>query len=178
MEDAEEKTVETGDSIRATSIEFDIGIVHLQSSHPREEPKTHGCLSPTTTELTTSPFDHPTSPSAALSRDSDEQVIRGSDHGAAATIYPPHAITATSSLLEQPQVQGGSVLDEEEWEIVRIVGKRRRGKGHEYKVCWKKTWLRECELGNAQELLWEFETKRQAQRGGKRERPAHINKGR
>jgi len=34
-------------------------------------------------------------------------------------------------------------------------------------VCWKKTWLLERELGNAQELLREFEAKRQAQRGGK-----------
>ncbi len=43
-------------------------------------------------------------------------------------------------------------MDEEEWEIRRIVGKRRGGKGYDYKVCWKDTWLRDCELGNAQEL--------------------------
>jgi len=48
-----------------------------------------------------------------------------------------------------------------------MVGKRRRGKGYEYKVCWKKTWLLERELGNAQELLREFKAKRQAQRGGR-----------
>ncbi len=69
-------------------------------------------------------------------------------------------------------------MDEEEWEIVRVVDKRRRGKGYEYQVCWKRTWLRECELGNAQELLREFEAKRQAQRGGKRRRPARAVKGR
>jgi len=44
-------------------------------------------------------------------------------------------------------------LDKEEWEIVSIVDKRRREKGYEYKVCWKRIGLRECELGNAQELL-------------------------
>ena len=104
MEDDEEKTGETDGSTRATSIESEIGTVHLQSSHPREQPKTHGCLSPTTTEPTTSPFDHPTSPSVALSRDPVEQVIRGGDRGTAATIYPPHAITVTSPLLEQSQV--------------------------------------------------------------------------
>ena len=44
-----------------------------------------------------------------------------------------------------------------------IVGKRRRVKGYEYKVCWKETWLLERELGNAQKLLWDFEAKRQGQ---------------
>ncbi len=68
-------------------------------------------------------------------------------------------------------------MDEEEWEIVRIVGKRRRGRGYEYKVCWKETWLLERELGNAQELLRKFEAKHQAQRGGKRGRPARADKG-
>ncbi len=47
---------------------------------------------------------------------------------------------------EQHQDQGGSALDEEEWKIVRIVGKRRKGKGYEYKVCWKNIWLLEREL--------------------------------
>jgi len=57
-------------------------------------------------------------------------------------------------------------LDEEEWEIVRIIGKRRRGKGYKYKVCWKKTWLLEHELGNAQELLREFEARRSGEANG------------
>jgi len=37
-------------------------------------------------------------------------------------------------------------------EIYRLKGLHSR-KGYEYKVCWKKTWLLERELGNAQELL-------------------------
>jgi len=178
VEDDKEKTGETGGSTRATSTESEISTAHLQSSHPREQPKTHGCLCPTTPEPTTSPCDSPVSPSVALSRHPVEQAIRGGDGGAAATVYPPHAITVTPPLPEQHQDQGGSASDEEEWEIVRIVGNRRRGKGYEYKVCWKRTWLRECELGNAQELLREFEAKRQAQRGGKRGRPARADKGR
>ena len=44
----------------------------------------------------------------------------------------------------------------------------RTGRGYEYKVCWEKTWLLESELENARELLRQFESKRQAQRGGKR----------
>jgi len=43
-------------------------------------------------------------------------------------------------------------------------------------VYWEETWLLESELGNAQELLRQFEAKRQAQRGGKRGRPVRAEK--
>ncbi len=151
----------------------------------------HGCLSPPTptepttepttepiTEPTTSPIDRPISPSVVLPQDRGTQAVHRGNHGATATVDPLGVAAAILLSYEQPQDQGGSALDEEEWEIVRIIGKRRRGKGYEYKVCWKKTWLLEHELGNAQELLREFEAKRQAQRGGKRGRPAHADKGR
>ena len=68
--------------------------------------------------------------------------------------------------------------EEQEWEIIRILGKRRTREGQEYKVCWKNTWLLESELGNAQGLLQQFKAKHQAQRGGKRGRPARADKGR
>ena len=182
VEDNDEKTGEFDASTRATSVESEIGTVHLQSSHPRKQPKTHGCLNPSTTgpttEPTTSPYNRPISPIIALSHDRIEQAIRGDDHGAAVTVHPPHAITLTPPFLEQPQDPGSSALGEEEWEIVRIVGKRRRGEGYEYKVCWKERWLLERELGNAQELLREFEMKYQVQRGGKRGRSARADKGR
>ncbi|KAL9128170.1 MAG: hypothetical protein Q9217_003095 [Psora testacea] len=172
VEDNEEKTGKTGGSARVTSM---IDTVHLKSSHPREPPKTHGCLGPTTTGPTTEPTsslsDRPISSSVALSYDRVKQAISGGDHRAAATVHPPHAITVPSSLSEQHQDQGDSILDEEDWEIARIVGERRRGKGYEYK-------LLERELGNAQELLRESEAKRQAQRGGKRGRPARADQGR
>jgi len=64
-------------------------------------------------------------------------------------------------------------LAEEESEIVRNVGKRRRGKRYRYKVCWKRTWLRECEVGKAQELRG-FEAKDQVQRRSKREKPTRA----
>lgn len=171
VEDDEEKTGETSGS---TSMESKISTIHLQSSHPREQPKTQGCLSPpTTTEPITEPT---TSPSVAISRNLIKQAIRGGNRGTAATVHPPHAITVISPLPEQPQDQEASVLDEEEWEIVRIVDKRRTGKGYEYKVYWKRTCLLESELGNAQELLRQFEAKRQAQRGGKRRRLVRAEK--
>ncbi len=93
----------------------EIDTVHLQSSHPREQPKTHACLSPPTTEPTTSPFDRPISPNVAPSRDRVEQVIRESDREAAATVHPLHAIIVIPPLLEQPQDRKGSTLDKEKW---------------------------------------------------------------
>ncbi|KAI9808003.1 MAG: hypothetical protein M1827_007765 [Pycnora praestabilis] len=85
-----------------------------------------------------------------------EQATRGGDRGIAAAVYPPHAITVPPPLAEQPQDQGASALDEAEWEIVKIVDKRRTGRGYEYKVCWEEIWLLESELRNAQELLRQF----------------------
>lgn len=52
VEDDDEKTGETGASIRATSVESEIDIIHLQSSHPKEQPKTRSCISPSTTKPT------------------------------------------------------------------------------------------------------------------------------
>ena len=180
VEDNDEKIDETDPSIRATSMESEIDIIHPQSSRPGKQLKTHGCLSPSTTgpitEPITSPFDRPISPSIALSHDRIEQAIRGGDRGIAATIYSLHVIIVLSSLVERPQDQGALTLDEEEWEIVKIVDKRRTRRGDKYKVCWKETWLFENELGNAQELLRKFEAKHQAQRGGKRGRPTPADK--
>ena len=177
-EDDEEKTDETSDSTRGTSMESKIDTVHLQSSQSREPSKTHGCLSPlTTAEPTASPLDRPISLNVVSSRDSVEQIIRGGDRGTTATVNP--LSTAVISLLpKQPQNQDASVPDEEEWEIVRIVDKRWTENGYEYQVCWEKTWLLESELGNAQQLLQQFEAKYHAQREGKRGRPICTDKGR
>ena len=53
-------------------------------------------------------------------------------------------LTMSSSLHhfpKQPQDQEGSISDEEEWKIVKIVGKRRTSEGYEYKTCWTNTAL-------------------------------------
>ncbi|KAL2046936.1 hypothetical protein N7G274_000954 [Stereocaulon virgatum] len=59
----------------------------------------------------------------------------------------------------QPSPAPAPVVEEEvvEWEIRKIVGKRRVGKGYEYRVRWKGTWPARRELGNAERLLKEFE---------------------
>lgn len=151
--------------------------VHLQSSPRSEQPKTQGCLSLTITEPTTSPFDRPISPTAALSRDPVERAISRGDCKTTATVHSLSVTAATLPSSEQPQDQGGSALDKEDWEIVKILGKRRTGRCNEYKVRWKSTWLRRSELGNAQRLLEEFEAKGQAQQGRKRGRQACPEKG-
>jgi hypothetical protein len=122
-------------------------------------------------------IDRPISLSVAVSQNRETLAAHEGDHEATATV-DLLSVVVTPLSHEQSQNQGGSALNEEKWKIVRIVDKRRRKKGYEYKVCWKKTWLLERELENAQELLREFKIKRQAQREGKRERPARADKGR
>jgi len=158
-------------------VESEIDNVHLQSSPRREQPKTQGCLSLTITEPTTSPFDRLISPSVALSRDPVERTICGGNRETTPTVYALSVTAATPPSSEQSQDQGGSVLDKEDWEIVKILGKRRIGKSNEYKVRWKSTWLHRSELGNAQQLLRDFEAKGRAQQGRKQARRFRPVKG-
>ncbi len=168
----DETTGEAGASARATSVESEIATAHLVGSQPREQPKMHGCLSArTTTSPATSPVDRPTSLGA--------QTISGDDHGAAVIIHPYSVTAATSLFPERLQGQRDSALDEKkEWEIVKIVGKKRTSSGYEYNVRWRNTWLPRSELGNAQELLQDFEVRGRAQRGRKRGQRARAEKGR
>lgn len=78
---------------------------------------------------------------------------------------------ANNPCLEPSQGQPYPTLHEgEEWEIVRILGKRRIGKSYEYRVQWRSTWLPKTALGNAQALLRDFDGKSRAQRGRKQGR--------
>lgn len=80
VEDDDEKTGENDPSTRATSVVSEIDTIHLQSSHPKKQPKTHNCLSPNTTEPiikpTTSPFDRPITLNITLFHNRIEQTIR------------------------------------------------------------------------------------------------------
>lgn len=146
VDDDDEKPGENGGSTRATSVESKIG--------PNEQAEAHGCLSIQNTEPIAEPIDRPTSPGPALPQHLCKRIVGEDDHGAAVVASPPSAIT--SPLSPQSQAQN-TALEEQEWEITEIVGKRRAGKGYEYRVRWKDTWLRRSELGNAQRLLKEFE---------------------
>jgi hypothetical protein len=170
IEDDGETTSETGASTRATSVESEVAIAHLSRSHPMEQPKMHGCLNArTTTSPTTSPVDRPTSLGG--------QTVRGGDHGAA-VIVRPYSVTAATPPSPEREGQRDLTQDEEDWEIVKIVGKRRTRSGYEYNVRWKNTWLSRSELGNAQELLQDFEVRGRAQSGRKRAQRARAEKGR
>ena len=83
-------------------------------------------------------FDHSIFLNAVLSRDSDEQIIRGNDYKTTIIIYFFHVIIAILSLFEQFQVQKDSILNKKKWKIVKIVDKKRKRKNYKYKIYWKK----------------------------------------
>lgn len=159
----------------ATSVEPEIGTSHLRSSHLREDPMILDCLDgpTTTTKSSTRPLDRPTSPSAALPQHPCRRVVGEDEHGAAAVASPPSAITQPPSPQSKAQ---NTAFEEQDWDITKIVGKRRAGKDCEYKVRWSSTWLPRTQLGNAQLLLQEFEAGRRSQRGGKRIRRVRTDR--
>ena len=177
VDDDEETTSETDSSTRATSIESQTDNAHPQVSRPKEKPKTQGSVCLTATEPTNRPVDDPVFPRIALSRESVERTIHRGDPKATATGHSPHAITIAPLLPEQPQGKGVSAPGEEEWEIIKIVGKRRTRRGYEYNVRWKNTWLHWTEFGNAQELLRNFEAQGRARRGRRGGKPVGVVKG-
>ena len=128
VEHVEESNRQIGGFTRATSMESTIDTAHLQSFNPREQQKKHGYFSLNSTEHTTSPtisfLNRPISSSVTLYCDRVEQDIREDDRRPAATVHPLRAVSATPPLLRQPQDQEGSISDEEEWEIAKIIGKR------------------------------------------------------
>jgi len=91
------KTIsKTGASIKATSVKSETGIAYRSSSHPREQPKTHGYLNPhTATEPTTLFLDYSTTPNIVLSQDRGKQTVRGGEYGAAAIVNPSGVTAAT-----------------------------------------------------------------------------------
>ncbi|KAL6713017.1 hypothetical protein ACLMJK_009413 [Lecanora helva] len=119
--DGKKKTSESGGAIRTESTEPGIGIVLLQSFHPREYPNMDACLNPPTTKPTASPSHHSISPSTALPCDPGEQAINRDDCGEMATAHPSHVITVLLPLPGQYQDLGDSALNEKEREIAGIV---------------------------------------------------------
>lgn len=81
----------------------------------------------TTPDPPVEPLDRPTSPDVALPQHLDGRVVGEDEHGAAAVASPPSARTP---LLRQQSEASSSVLEEGEWEIRKIVSKRRAGKSY------------------------------------------------
>ena len=119
-DDDDEKPGETSGSTGATSVVSKIG--------PNEQAEAHGCLSIQTTEPIAEPIDRPTSPSAALPQHLHKRIVSEDDDGAAVIANPPSVITPPLSPQSQAQ---NTALEEQEWEITKIDGKRRVGRGYE-----------------------------------------------
>lgn len=156
-------------------MESKIDPITLQSSPLREQAEAHGCSSTHATEPTTAPIDRPTSPSASLPQLPCGRVVGEDDCRGAAAVSPPSIITPP---LPQQSEARTSILEQDEWEILRIVGKRRLGKAMKYRVRWKDTWLPRSEFGNAQRLLREFEVHGRARCVRKWSRPGRADKRR
>lgn len=162
--------------IKAASIKPETGTTYLLSSLRREDLKTLSSLNaPITPDPPTEPLDWPTSPAIALPQHLEGRDVGKDDHGAAAVASPPNAITPPRSL-QSPAPS--PALEEEQWEIRKIVGKRRVGKGYQYRVRWKDTWLSGSEMGNAQDLLRDFKAQSRAHGSRKQGKPARVTKRR
>ena len=83
---------------------------------------------------------------------SDSDSVSQTDY-----ISPKEGQDQCASVPKGRQGQRTSVPHRKEWEIERIVGKRRTRRGYEYKVRWQDTWLLRSELGNAQGLVQQFD---------------------
>ncbi len=97
----EEKTSETRDSTRTTSMKSKISIAHLQSSYSRKQSKTFNCLNSTIIESIISLFDSSIFSSVALSHYLIEQTICEDDDEAIAIFFFSYVITIILSLFEQ-----------------------------------------------------------------------------
>ena len=102
-------------------------------------------------------------------------VVDADDRGAVAVAASP---SANPPPLSQPSPAPVPALEEgeDEWEIRKIVSKRRGKRGYEFRVRWKDTWLSRPELGNAQRLLKEFEKQRGAHCGRKLDKLVRADK--
>jgi len=108
IENDEEKTIETSDSIKITSMKSKSDIVHLKSSHSRKQLKTHDCLNPTIIiksliEFLIFFFHCFISLNVALFSNLVEQAISEDDREATTIVHLSHVIIVLSSLSKQHQ---------------------------------------------------------------------------
>ena len=146
---------------------------HLLSSPAKEEPKTVGASdAPAAPDPRVELLARPIHPEVAPPPHPDGWIVDEDEYGAPAV---PSPRSATTPPLSRQSEAPTSAL-EEEWEIRKIIGKRRTGKGYEYKVRWRNTWLQRSELGNARRLLQEFEARCRSQRDDAGGKPSRVDK--
>lgn len=163
VRDDDDEPGENDGSSRATSVESQLGPAPPQDPPSREQTETHARLSSNTPEPTTELVDRRTPPNTALPQQPYMRDGGEDDRVAVAVAITP---SVSPSPLSQPSPSPSPTPAlEEQWEIAEIIGIRRAGKGYEYEVRWKNTWLRESELGNARRLLQKFKARDRVQRG-------------
>ncbi len=161
LEDGSIIANERSASAKAVSVEPQMEPARTLSSHEKEQPKAlDGVDALTAHKPPTEPLDPPASPDGALPQNLYRRVVGEVDHGAETVASPP---SANAPWLHQQSESGASPIEQEEWEVKRIVDRRRMGKGFQYRVRWKDTWMAGNELVNAKRLLQEYEARRRAQ---------------
>ena len=178
VQDEDIKTSDEGISAEIESIvsEINTADTQLNTSCSTKEPNTHHCLNP---HALAESFDHLCSSSIISFQDRERQSVHANVHnGRTSAIVGSASVTDIRPLAtEQHQGPGGPAeVEEQEWEVTKILDKRETRSGTEYRVRWKSTWLPRSELGNARRLLREYEAKGRAQHGPKRGRPTHNDK--
>jgi len=133
-------------------VEPQIETARTLSFHKKEEPKA--------LEHPTEPLDPPASSDGASPQNLCGQAVGEFDRGAETVASPP---SATTPSLPRQSESGASPFEQGEWEVKRIVDRRRMGKGFQYRVRWKDIWMAKSELANAKRLLQEFEAQHRAQ---------------
>lgn len=155
LEDTSVIVAENDAFAKAISVESKIGSAVTRSPQSRKEPGILGGSDALTARgPPIEPLNQRASPDRALPQRPCGEVVREDDHRVTAAASP------SASTPPPPPRQSKArtpALEEDEWEIRKIVCKRRVRKGYEYKVRWRDTWLPRSELGKAQRLVREFE---------------------
>jgi len=176
-----DKNTKTGDqsnSIETKYLKSEINIGDTQLNTSCSTEQSNSCYHLDSYAMTES-LNPLCSPIITPSEDREGRTFHGCDYNGRTLAIVGSAGASTTIALapERPQGQDGRAeVEEQEWEVIKILDKRETRSGTEYKVRWKSTWLPKSELGSARRLLWEYEAKSRAQHGPKRGRPSHKDK--
>ena len=154
LEDESVIVAESDASAKAISVESEIGSAVTLSPQSRKGPEILGCSDALTARgPPIEPLNQPASAERALPHRPCGEFVREDDHGVTAAASP---FTSTPPPPPWQSKARTPALEEDEWEIRKIVCKRRVGKEYEYRVRWRDTWLPRSELGKAQRLVRQF----------------------
>lgn len=111
-------------------------------------------------------------PSLKGATDDQPSPMAPPPHSKQATNHQPRSKAPPSRPKRAPGQSKPAHMESQQWEIKKVISKRRTRRGWEYKVVWANSWLPRSELGNARRLVREFELKDSAQQKSRRGRSA------